>query len=167
MLRSLAAEPPPWLLGFMWAITRHIFGVGLQPWHNATEFRRALFQHLGDFHNLSILDCLDGYYRSPPIRANISPNLSVPPEPSGGFPIRHQITDIVKIGPSGQRISRFELIRNGFNFLSTLDYRYRHSQFGFYHFGGCSWIKRKATIHVTVREPWWELDAIARSSPKS
>lgn len=38
---------------------------GFQPWHSATEFRRAIRQHLSDFRSLSILTCLDitGYYQ--------------------------------------------------------------------------------------------------------
>lgn len=38
---------------------------GFQPWHSATEFRRAVRQYLSDFSSLSILTCLDitGYYQ--------------------------------------------------------------------------------------------------------
>ncbi|CAI7606776.1 unnamed protein product [Penicillium viridicatum] len=38
---------------------------GFQAWHSAAEFRRAVRQYLSDFHNLSVLSCLDltGYYQ--------------------------------------------------------------------------------------------------------
>lgn len=88
---------------------------GLQPWHSATEFKRALRQYFGDFHSLSILDCLDisGHYQYESIYLPIFLFLQ---SQNTDFQFDSKVTGIVTIPDHDDKqiISRLEMIQNGF-----------------------------------------------------
>ncbi|KAJ5987120.1 hypothetical protein N7451_011485 [Penicillium sp. IBT 35674x] len=88
---------------------------GFQPWHSAIEFRRAVRQHLGGFHNLSILNCLDitGYYQQDSVFLPIFLHLQ---SLGVDFHFDTTITDIISTVRDGQeRISQLRMIQNGFS----------------------------------------------------
>ncbi|KAJ5627852.1 hypothetical protein N7490_010080 [Penicillium lividum] len=87
---------------------------GFQPWHSAIEFRRAIRQHLGGFHNLSILNCLDitGYYQKESVFLPIFLHLQ---SLGVDFHFDTTITDIGSTIQNGQEtISQLRMIQNGF-----------------------------------------------------
>ncbi|KAJ5974247.1 hypothetical protein N7481_011457 [Penicillium waksmanii] len=96
-----------------WAIWSAQFG--LQPWHSATEFRRAIRQYIGEFHGLSILSGLDitGPYQYESIFLPIFiflQSLNV------DFQFDTRVTGIstTKSNNDTQRVSRLDVIQDGF-----------------------------------------------------
>jgi oleate hydratase len=102
-ISNLALTKPALLLRF-----------GLQPWHSATEFRRALRQYLGGFHSLSILSCLDitGHYQYESIFLPIFlflQSLHV------DFQFDTKVTGIVTTSDNDiRKVSRLDVIQDGF-----------------------------------------------------
>ncbi|KAJ5353882.1 hypothetical protein N7541_006446 [Penicillium brevicompactum] len=94
-----------------WAIWSAQFG--LQPWHSATEFRRAIRQYLGEFHTLSILNCLDitGHYQYESIFLPIYRFLR---SLDVDFQFDTKVTGIMTTSDDPQSISRLEVVQNGF-----------------------------------------------------
>ncbi|KAJ5459035.1 hypothetical protein N7530_010979 [Penicillium desertorum] len=87
---------------------------GFQPWHSAAEFRRSLCLHLKEFHNLSILSCLDitGYYQHEFIFIPIYRFLH---SLGVDFQFDTKVADITTIPHNEhQSISQLDLIQSGF-----------------------------------------------------
>ncbi|GAB1216344.1 hypothetical protein ATERTT37_005558 [Aspergillus terreus] len=87
-------------------------GFGVQPWHSAVEFRRALRQYLSESRTLNILSCLDisGYYQYEMIFLPLYfylQSLGV------DFQFDTKTEDIVLSGESRQQVSQLHLLRNG------------------------------------------------------
>ncbi|KAJ5457843.1 hypothetical protein N7475_009231 [Penicillium sp. IBT 31633x] len=104
--------PEHFFLTPFWAIWSAQFG--LQPWHSAVEFRRALLQYLDEFHSLSILNCLDitGHYQYESIFLPIYLFLRAL---NVDFQFDTKITGMVTTSHNDvQTISRLEVIQNGF-----------------------------------------------------
>ncbi|KAJ5135101.1 uncharacterized protein N7515_004379 [Penicillium bovifimosum] len=86
---------------------------GLQPWHSAIEFRRAIRQYISGLHSLSILSCLDltGYYQYESIHLPLYLFLqSQGVDFQFGIKLRHFETTVVQ---DRRSISRLAISHNG------------------------------------------------------
>jgi oleate hydratase len=102
--------PESFFQSAFWAMWSAQFGV--QPWHSAVEFRRALRQYLSESRTLNILSCLDisGYYQYEMIFLPLYfylQSLGV------DFQFDTKTEDIVLSGESRQQVSQLHLLRNG------------------------------------------------------
>ncbi|EAU35625.1 predicted protein [Aspergillus terreus NIH2624] len=102
--------PESFFQSAFWAMWSAQFGV--QPWHSAVEFRRALRQYLSESRTLNILSCLDisGYYQYEMIFLPLYfylQSLGV------DFQFDTKTEDIVLSGESRRQVSQLHLLRNG------------------------------------------------------